>query len=93
MAAYAISCVLLAFIAALRPSGWRVVGYSVAGAVGIYGLASLVFPFDASAADAPWAILALAWAAGFAALTYVEVRRSRPAETGNLEEGAVTGAG
>lgn len=76
MAAYAITCVVLAFVAALRPGGWRIVAWSVAAAVAIFGAASLVFPHDASAVGTVWAVLAIAWGIGFAAFAHREGRRT-----------------
>jgi hypothetical protein len=77
MGAFAISIVASALIAASRMPGWRFTAWSAAAVVAVYGVASLVFPEDASAKGGLWGLLAILWAAAF---VVVSLRESTPAE-------------
>jgi hypothetical protein len=81
MAAFAVSIVVLAGLAALRPPGWRLPAWSAGIAAFIYGFASLIFPDDASAAIAVWAVFAMLWGIGFVVAAEFEVRSPRRAHT------------
>jgi hypothetical protein len=81
MAAFAVSIVVLAGLASLRPPGWRLPAWSAGIASFVYGLASLVVPDDASAATAVWAILAMVWGIGFIVAAEYKVRSARGAES------------
>lgn len=61
VAAFAIVQILLALVASLRPPGYRLVAGSVGAAGLIYFAASLLFPFDASAAARVFAVWVLLW--------------------------------
>jgi hypothetical protein len=78
MAVFAIVMIVWALIGATDLPGWRLTAWTVAYGSIVYGLQSLVFPSQASAAAAGWAIAALAW--GVAYLVAAE-RRVRAAKT------------
>jgi hypothetical protein len=65
MATFALVLLLLGGVVALRVTGYRIVAMSVAGAAAIYGLASLIFPYDASSHTAGYAIMLILWAAAW----------------------------
>jgi hypothetical protein len=56
---------LLALLAALRAPGWRLPLWSAATALGLWAVASLLFPAAASTLNMTWAIAALAWLVAF----------------------------
>jgi hypothetical protein len=74
MAAFAVSIVVLAGLAALRPPGWRLTAWSAGIAAFIYGFASLIVPDDASAAITVWAVVAMLWGIGFIFAAEYELR-------------------
>ena len=74
MAAFAVSIVVLAGLAALRPPGWRLTAWSAGIACFIYGFASLIVPDDASAATTVWAVVAMLWGIGFIFAAEYELR-------------------
>ena len=76
MGAFAISIVVSALIAASRMPGWHLTAWSTVAVVAVYGVASLVFPKDASAKGGLWGVLAILWAAAF---VVVSVRESTQA--------------
>lgn len=80
MALVVVACAL---IGSTTHSGWRLTSWIAALASVNYGLHSLVFETQASAASAPWAIAATAWGVVYAASI---VRRSRRA-TGTARPG------
>ncbi|MDQ3661594.1 MAG: hypothetical protein M3454_11135 [Actinomycetota bacterium] len=75
MGAFALSIVGGSFIAASRPPGWGVTAWSTAAVTILYGVASLVFPADASALGGLWAVLAILWGI---ALVVLSMRESGP---------------
>lgn len=62
IASFSLVLLLLGGVVAIRVTGYRVVAMSIAGAAAIYGLASLLFPYDASSHRAGFAIGLLIWA-------------------------------
>ena len=78
MAVFAIVMIVWGLIGATDLPGWRLTAWTVAYGSIVYGLQSLVFPSQASAAAVGWAIAALAW--GVAYLVAAE-RRVRAAKT------------
>ncbi len=66
MAAFVVAVTLLAFIAAMRPPGWRLAAWSSISVVTLSAMVSIAFPFDASALGVSHSVAALVWAAGFA---------------------------
>jgi hypothetical protein len=79
MGAFALAIAALAGIAALGIPGWALPALSSGLAAIGYGIVSLVFPEDASAAQAVWAYLSIAWGAAFVAAGQLERRRARGA--------------
>ena len=66
MGGFALSVIGLAVIASFRPAGgWRLPGWAAGLILAIYGVASLVVPNDASAANSVWATLAVTWGLAF----------------------------
>lgn len=65
MAAFALVLLILGGVVAFRVTGYRIVAMSVAGAAGVYGLASLIFPYDASSHNPGYAIVLMIWAAAW----------------------------
>ena len=76
MGAFAIAIVVSSFIAAARPSGWRLTAWTTATVTILFGVASLVFPADASALGGLWSVLAILWGV---ALVAVSLQISTPA--------------
>ena len=81
MALVVVACAL---IGSTTHSGWRLTSWIAALASVNYGLHSLVFEAQASAASVPWAIAATAWGVVYAASI---VRRSRRATRTARPEG------
>jgi len=66
MGGFALSVIALAVIASFRPAGgWRLLGWAAGLILAVYGVASLIVPNDASAANGVWAVLATAWGMAF----------------------------
>ena len=61
MAAFFLAMLLLSLLASLRPPGYRLTAISVGGAATLYGLASLVYPFDASAHGSAAGVITIIW--------------------------------
>jgi hypothetical protein len=77
MGGFALSIAALAGVAALGVPGWALPAWSSGLAAMGYGIVSLVFPEDASAALPAWAVLAIAWGVAFIVVGEVERRRAR----------------
>jgi hypothetical protein len=70
MGGFALAVIALAVVASIRSSGgWRLLAWGAALLLLVYGVASLVAPNDASAANAVWAVLAIGWGIAFIAVT------------------------
>src|SRR5206468_10558475 len=74
LSAAALATLLLALLAALRPSGFAIPAFTAAAAMLAWALACLVYPDSAGALSRAWAGLAVAWAIAFAATTLLESR-------------------
>jgi hypothetical protein len=85
MGGFALSIAALAGVAALGIPGWGLPVWSSGLAAIVYGIVSLVFPDDASAALPVWALLSIAWGVVFIVIGEVERRRAR----GSHEPGGV----
>ena len=70
----------LAFVAALRPPGWRLPAWSAGLSALLYGAASIANPGDASAANRYWSVFAIAWGIGFIVIAEATKRESAPRE-------------
>jgi hypothetical protein len=79
MAAFAVGIASLGALAALKLPGWRVPAWGAGLAAVIYGVVSLAYPEDASAANSIWAALAILWGVGFIGVAEVEARSRPPA--------------
>ena len=88
MAVFAILTIVWGLIGATNLPGWRLTAWIVAYGSILYGLQSLVFPHQASAAPAGWAIAAAGW--GVAYLVTAE-RRARSAGLKRREVAAQAG--
>jgi hypothetical protein len=70
MGGFALSVAALAVMASLRPTGrWRLLAWAAGLALSVYGIASLIAPNDASAANTVWAVLAVGWGVAFVVVT------------------------
>ena len=65
MATFALVLLLLGGVVAFRVTGYRIVAMSIAAAAAVYGLASLIFPYDASSHKPEYAIVLMLWAAAW----------------------------
>jgi hypothetical protein len=93
MGGFALSIVALAGIAALGVPGWGLSAWSSGLAAIGYGIVSLVFPEDASAALSAWAVLSIVWGVAFIVVGQVERRRTRglrPPSSGDVEPEAAS---
>jgi hypothetical protein len=77
MGGFTVSIVALAGIAALGIPGWGLAAWSSGLAAIGYGVVSLVFPDDASAALPVWAVLSIAWGVAFVVAGQMERRRTQ----------------
>jgi hypothetical protein len=77
MGGFALAIAALAGVAAFGIPGWGLPAWSSGLAAIVYGIVSLVFPEDASAALAVWALLSIAWGVVFIVIGEVERRRAR----------------
>jgi hypothetical protein len=77
MGGFALAIIALAGIAALGIPGWGLPAWSSGLAAVVYGIVSLVFPEDASAALPVWAVLSIAWGVVFLGFGELERRRAR----------------
>jgi hypothetical protein len=77
MGGFALAIAALACLAAFGIPGWSLSAWSSGLAAIVYGVVSLVFPEDASAALAAWALLSIAWGVVFIVIGEVERRRTR----------------
>lgn len=91
MGAFAISIIGGSFIAALRPPGWRLTAVTTAAVTILYGVASLVFPTDASALASLWAVLAILWGVALVVLSSRE--STAEAEVAPLAASSTSAAG
>jgi hypothetical protein len=86
MGAFALAIAALAGLAAFGIPGWGLSAWSSGLAAMVYGIVSLVFPEDASAALPVWAILSIAWGVVFIVIGEVERRRARGSRPSSSEE-------
>jgi hypothetical protein len=77
MGGFALAIAALAGLAAFGVPGWSLSAWSSGLAAMVYGIVSLVFPEDASAALPAWAILSIVWGVVFIVIGEVERRRAR----------------
>lgn len=93
VATFAVVQLLLSFLAAMRPPGFRLVAASVGTAGLIYFAASQLFPFDASAeplAFSPWLLL---WSLAWIAIPFLGERKGPTVGWPRLVRGGVAGLG
>jgi hypothetical protein len=81
MGGFALSIAALAGVAALGIPGWGLPAWSSGLAAMGYGIVSLVFPEDASAAGPAWALLSIAWGVAFIVVGQLERRRAKGLRT------------
>ena len=90
MAVFASLVLLWALVGSTDRTGWRITAWLAGASAVIYGVGSLAFPNVASAADAGWAVAAIAWGVVFVGLTERRARSQRagvsrsPAEAATL---------
>ena len=77
MAALAIAIVLVALLAGVKTSGWRIPAWSAGMTAVVFGLASMIFPNDPGAAGRVWGTVAVAGGFLFIAVAEWEARRAR----------------
>ncbi|MEX2625213.1 MAG: hypothetical protein WD651_15965 [Acidimicrobiia bacterium] len=93
VATFAVVQLLLAFLAAMRPPGFRLVAASVGAAGLIYFAASQLFPFDASAEPltfSPWLLL---WSLAWMAIPFLPEEKRRRVGWPRLVRGGLAGLG
>jgi nitrate reductase cytochrome c-type subunit len=79
VAAFQAVLIGLAVITFLRLPGYRLTAVTLAGAFGWYGVAALIFPFDASSHRTSYSVLLIIVALAWVSLVGLDVRRrSRP---------------
>jgi hypothetical protein len=71
---------LVAALAALRTTGWRVPLWSAAAAAAVWGLACVFRPDAPGSEGRIWGLLALVWALAFALAGRREARATAPTE-------------
>jgi hypothetical protein len=71
-AAMALATVLVAWLAALRPSVWQVPATCAAGAAFLFGIASIINPDIAASGGRGWGAAAVVWSAAWLATTVRE---------------------
>lgn len=76
MAALAVGIELTALLAALHTPGWRIPTWSVATALIVFGVASILFPHHPAAVGSAWGGLAIGCGLLFAAVAEWEATRS-----------------
>jgi hypothetical protein len=86
MGGFALAIAALAGLTAFGIPGWGLSAWSSGLAAMVYGIVSLVFPEDASAALPVWAILSIAWGVVFIVIGEVERRRARGSRPSSSEE-------
>ena len=83
MGAFDLIVAALAFLAALRPTGWRLAAWSAGLSAVLFGAASIANPGDASAINAYWSVFAIAWGIGFIVIAEITKRESAPSPVAN----------
>ncbi|MPZ91664.1 MAG: hypothetical protein GEU68_08565 [Actinobacteria bacterium] len=78
MGAFNLILIGLAWVAALRPPGWRLPAWSAGLSAVLFGVASIANPGDASAIKAYWSLFAIAWGIGFIVIAEATRRESAP---------------
>lgn len=78
MGAFNLILIGLAWVAALRPPGWRLPAWSAGLSAVLFGVASIANPGDASAINAYWSVFAIAWGIGFIAIAETTRRDGAP---------------
>ena len=86
MAAFALTLLIIGYLAALRVHGWPVLAWTTGASVLIYGVLSMSFRFDASARPDMTAVFSIIWGLLFIFFA----RRARPVPP--LSRGAPDGA-
>jgi hypothetical protein len=80
LTAMSFGVVLVATLAALRTTGWRVPVWSAAGAVAVWAIGCIAYPDRPGSVGRIWGSLALAWAVAFVLAGRHEQRASAPTE-------------
>lgn len=80
LTAMGVGIVLVAALAALRTTGWRVPVWSAAGAAAVWGVGCVVHPDVPGSEGRVWGSLALAWALVFVLAGRREQRATAPTE-------------
>lgn len=75
-AALAVAVVLVALLASLRTSGWRLPAWCAGITAIVLGATSLVFPRELGALGAPWAVAAAVWGAACIVTVYTHAGRA-----------------
>lgn len=83
MGAFNLILIGLALLAAVRPPGWRLPAWSAGLSAVLFGVASIANPGDASAINAYWSVIAIAWGIGFIVIAEVTRRDSAPSPVAN----------
>lgn len=69
MAAFALTLLIIGYLAALRVDGWPLLTWSTGISLAVYGVLSLFYRFDASARPGATAVLAIVWSFVFVSLS------------------------
>jgi hypothetical protein len=77
MAAMAVALPLVGLLAAFQTRGWRIPAWSAGIAVAVFGLASLIFPYDWGSAGRAWGSVAIGGGALFVVVAELRAGRFR----------------
>lgn len=80
LTAMSVGIVLVAALAALRTTGWKVTVWSAAGAAAVWGIGCIAHPDVPGSEGRIWGSLALAWALAFVLAGRHEQRATAPTE-------------
>ena len=86
MAALALTIIGLGLLASLRPDGWRITAWTTGLLPAFLASASLAYPGAPSSLPWPWALAAIAWAAGFITVAHLSQRAGDPSPAGSPVE-------
>jgi hypothetical protein len=79
MVAMSVTLLVYGLFASAAPTGWRFSAWSAGGLAVVFGLSSVVYPFQASSLGTTWGALAIVWGVVFIAASEAGAFESAPA--------------